>query len=69
MKTTTKKLQSRKVGVHSREAERLERLYRECGFEPTKDVRDALRMGKGFVFTPPSFLPDVKYTVTTLTGA
>lgn len=52
----------------SREAERLERTYSELGFAPRKNLpRDNAARGD-FVFTPPSFLPYVPYTVSTLAG-
>lgn len=71
MKTTAKSSPIRRkasAGPRSREAERLERMYRELGFVPRRSAARMAEVGRGFVFTPPSFLPYVPYTVTTLAG-
>ncbi len=47
-------------------SDRLERAYRELGFVPMQDNSAVRPFSRDFVFTPPSFLPNVPYTVTTL---
>ena len=42
--------------------------YRELGFVPRRGPSRMETMRGDFVFTPPSFLPHVPYTVTTLSG-
>lgn len=66
--TKTKRALCRVGRLRNRKAERLERDYRELGFVPNGSLRRILSVDAGFVFTPPSFLPAVEYTVTTLAG-
>ena len=49
-------------------ADRLERAYRELGFVPMRGCSAVRPFSRDFVFTPPSFLPNVPYTVTPLAG-
>lgn len=71
MRTTAAKNTTRRgdAARRSREAERLERTYRDLGFSPVRDAPDIRPFSRDFVFSPPSFLPNVPYTVTTLAGA